>query len=212
MGGDLPKQFMPLGLQPLLLFSLKAFHQAGAEIILALPEIHIATWQKMLSDHNIDIPHIIVAGGKERFHSVQNALHAITDNEGIIAVHDAARPFVSQNLIESIFQQADICGGAIPILPVKESIRKKVSEKAFSAEDRSLYFTVQTPQAFKVNLLKEAYLQPYSSLFTDDASVFEKAGFTIDFVPGEERNFKVTTPHDFAYAQYLVEKEAVSIK
>ncbi|MGZ5244175.1 MAG: 2-C-methyl-D-erythritol 4-phosphate cytidylyltransferase [Bacteroidia bacterium] len=212
LGSNLPKQFMPLGLQPLLLFSLQAFHHCGAEIILVLPEIHIATWQKILQEKQINIPHKIVAGGKERFHSVKNALDSIKTADGVVAIHDAARPFVSTILITSIFEQADIFGGAVPLLPVKESIRKKTGGNTYRSEDRSLYFTVQTPQAFNLNLLKEAYLQVYSPLFTDDASVFEKAGFTVGFVPGEEHNFKITTPQDFAYAQYLVENKQLSSK
>lgn len=212
MGGDLPKQFLPLGLQPLLLWSIKAFHSSGAEIIVALPEIHISTWQKILQEQQINIPHKIVAGGEERFHSVKNALYTIEDESGVVAVHDAARPFISEKLIQSIFEQAHICGGAVPLLPLKESIRKKTAENTYQAEDRSLYFTVQTPQAFKVNLLKEAYLQEFTNLFTDDASVFEKAGHKVEIVPGEELNFKITTPQDWAYAQYLVEKEHVSAR
>jgi 2-C-methyl-D-erythritol 4-phosphate cytidylyltransferase len=212
IGGNLPKQFLALGKLPLLFYSLQAFHHSGAEIILVLPETHISTWQKMLQEQSINVPHKIVAGGKERFHSVQNALNIINDLDGIVAVHDAARPFVSQNLIQSIFEQAHICGGAIPILPLKESIRKKTGENQFVAEDRSKYFTVQTPQAFSVKILKESYLQEYNSAFTDDASVFENAGNKVAVVQGEEQNFKVTTPQDFAYAQYLIENKHITLK
>lgn len=204
---EVPKQFMELAGKPMLLHSLEKFFNYDKElqIYLVLPQSYISFWKELAEKNKVVIPHEIVAGGAERFHSVKTALDLIeTDETGLVAVHDAARPLLSEALIKLTFDVAADYGSALPAIPVKDSLRKLENEQ-WEAVNRKDYKAVQTPQVFNLKSLKEAYNRPYHDSFTDDASVYESAGNTIQLVDGEEKNFKVTTPEDFVYCRYLIE-------
>lgn len=203
---EIPKQFMELAGKPLLLHSLEKFFNYDKEIIiyLVLPQAYISFWQELAEKNKVIIPHNIVAGGDERFHSVKAALDLIEDENGLVAIHDAARPLVSEQLIKLSYDVAADCGSALPAVPLKDSLRRKVNGK-WESVNRSDFKAIQTPQVFNLKLLKEAYHQEYKPGFTDDASVYESAGYLVELVEGEERNFKITTPEDLYYGRYLLE-------
>lgn len=208
MGNDLPKQFIPLNGRPVLMHTLERFHQwdASADIVLILPESHQAYWKMLCEELGCAIPHRIANGGETRFHSVQNGLSLIKEL-GLVAVHDGVRPFVSEEVIDSCFSAAEENGAAIPVTPMTDSIREKdESGKSFPV-DRSRFVTVQTPQVFQSRLLLEAYRQPYSPDFTDDASVVEAKGFQVTTVSGNYENIKLTTPFDLLIAEAYVQKQ-----
>jgi 2-C-methyl-D-erythritol 4-phosphate cytidylyltransferase len=166
-----------------------------------LPEMHLLTWKKLLKKHQFPVCHHIVSGGKERFHSIKNGLELATGK--LIGVHDAVRPFVSQKVIKNCFEALSEHKAVIPVVDLKESIRKVENQQSF-AVDRSVYKIVQTPQCFRSDVIKKAYLQPYSINFTDDASVVEKLGTPIHLVNGNDTNIKITTPVDLEFASLII--------
>ena len=179
MGGDLPKQFIPMHGKPLLMHTLEAFYNWNneTEIILVLPLDHQPYWQMLCKEIGCKVPHRVVTGGETRFHSVRNGLEVIesellsSGEQAIIAVHDGVRPFVSSDTIDSCFKSAENNGASVPVLPMIDSLREIKSEEESSPVDRSKYCSVQTPQVFRSDILFESYKQEYNSLFTDDASV-----------------------------------------
>ena len=214
MGGDLPKQFIPMRGKPLLMHTLEAFHRwdASARIILVLPEDHQPYWNMLCKEIGCKVPHAIVKGGDTRFFSVKNGLDWLLaerrrqgeEDSGLslVAVHDGVRPFVSPEVVEACFDKAAVTGAVIPVVPMIDSLRE-TDEKGSHPVDRSRYMAVQTPQVFLLELLTKAYEQPYSSLFTDDASVVEAMGHAIDTVPGDRENIKITTPFDLLIAEAM---------
>ncbi|MDR2470007.1 MAG: 2-C-methyl-D-erythritol 4-phosphate cytidylyltransferase [Tannerella sp.] len=201
MGNDLPKQFIPLLGKPLLMFTLELFHRwdSEARIIVVIPDTYLTYWNVLCQELNCRVPHRIVAGGETRFHSVQNALSETSDCEWV-GIHDGVRPFVDPEVIETCFRVAERHGAALPVIPVSESLREY--DGVYSRPiDRTRYFLVQTPQVFRGDQLAKAYQQPYTPLFTDDASVFEAAGGSVCLTPGNPENIKITTPIDLIFAE-----------
>ena len=205
MYSDTPKQFILLNNIPILMHTIKAFYQNKfqPEIILVLAKTDEKLWQNLIEQYNFTIPHKIVFGGPERFHSVKNALTQIKNENAVIAVHDAVRPLVSQETISNCYQKASENGNAVAAIPSKDSVRKLADYKS-TALLRSEIYLVQTPQTFLYNQLNKAYQQGFSSEFTDDASVVEKAGFTIHLEKGDEFNFKITFIEDLIIAEAIL--------
>ena len=203
-GGELPKQFLPLGGKPMLMHTINAFYLFNKEtrIIVVLPEEFVSLWQQLCSEHNFVINHRIVVGGETRFHSVKNGLNEVSTEE-IVAIHDGARPFVSPELIKKCYEEAveNQCG-VIPVIDEVNSVRK-LTDKGSEIIDRSQLKLVQTPQVFPAHLLKSAYELQYDSSYTDDASVAEKNGVNIKLIPGEYTNIKITTSLDIILAEQI---------
>lgn len=204
MNTSVPKQFLLLGGRPLLMYSLDAFSQAepGIRIILVLPEPFVCLWSTLCKEYSFTISHEVVHGGETRFHSVSNALNLI-EGDGLIAIHDGARPLVSQPLIQRAFQSALQNGNAIPAIAVSESVRK-IDERGSHPVNRHDYRIIQTPQIFGTAQLKQAYRQAYRAEFTDDATVLESTGEIVHLVDGEPLNIKITQPEDLILAEYLL--------
>ncbi|GHT35022.1 2-C-methyl-D-erythritol 4-phosphate cytidylyltransferase [Bacteroidia bacterium] len=207
MGNELPKQFIPLEGRPILMHTLERFNQwdASADLLLVLPCEHRSYWEMLCRELNCIIPHRIADGGETRFQSVQNGL-ALVDEPGLVAVHDGVRPFVSAEVITACFEEAEQNGAAIPVVPMIDSIREQYAEGKSRPVDRRRYLAVQTPQVFRSSLVKEAYRQPYTPAFTDDASVVEALGVEIHTVAGNRENIKITDPLDLLMAEALLRK------
>lgn len=204
MGAEMPKQFLPLCGRPLLMHTLARLHgmDASMRLILALPADHLTLWSGMCEEHRFDVPHVTVAGGATRFRSVQNALlHAIGSD--LIGVHDGVRPFVSAGVVDACFNAAAAHGAAVPVTPVVQSLRRLDGENSV-AVDRSAYRAVQTPQCFRMEVLRDAFAHASHDLFTDDAAVVEANGHRIELVGGDMENIKVTTPLDLRLAELLL--------
>jgi 2-C-methyl-D-erythritol 4-phosphate cytidylyltransferase len=210
MGVETPKQFLLLAGKPLLMHSIEAFHSfdPNLHIIVSLHLDYIETWQQLCKDHSFAISHQIVPGGETRFHSVLNALSSILE-EGLVAVHDAARPVISVDLISKAFSEAAIHGSAIPAIPVNETVRS-INNGIIKLEDRNNLRIIQTPQTFKIELLKKAYKQEYQPEFTDDASLLEAMGMKIHLIPGNARNIKITLPGDLQIAELLIGQDNIN--
>ena len=201
MNADIPKQFLLLNGTPILMHTLKQFSHFE-EIVLVLPLTQFEYWQELCEKYNFRQQHALVEGGKTRFHSVKNGLDKIADNT-TVAIHDGVRPLISTTLIDRLVAKTKSGIGIIPIVPVKDSVRKVEGENSVNL-DRSNLFKVQTPQCFLSADIQEAYTQDFSDTFTDDASVFEANGGKINTLLGEEKNLKITTQEDLKIASILI--------
>nr|WP_320039714.1 2-C-methyl-D-erythritol 4-phosphate cytidylyltransferase [uncultured Bacteroides sp.] len=204
MGGEVPKQFLPVNGKPVLMLTIETFHRFDPEmkIILVLPKEQQVYWNDLCVKYQFRIPYLLADGGDTRFHSVKNGLALADDDDGLIGVHDGVRPFVSQEVIARCFDAANINKAAIPVIDVVETIRKINGEQSETV-DRNNYKLVQTPQVFTTSLLKKAYGQEFTPLFTDDASVVEAMGVKVALVEGNRENIKITTPFDMIIAKAL---------
>jgi len=206
MGSELPKQFISIKGIPVLMRTINAFYRfdSSINIIVVLAPSYRDYWTDLCKQHDFTIPHKITEGGETRFHSVKNGLAFV--EKGFVAVHDAARPFVSEKLIKTIFEATRQYLAVIPVTDVTDSLRLMTDESSSKIVDRSIYRLVQTPQVFDVELLKKAYSTEFKTEFTDDASVVEYVGQAIHLVEGERTNIKITTPFDLELAQIIADK------
>ncbi len=204
MNNITPKQFLLLKGKPVLYYTIHSFLQAydDLQIILVLPEEHVAAGQEII-DAFFDYDRIqITIGGRTRFHSVQNGLQLVQE-EGIVFVHDAVRCMVSVDLIQRCYDAAIETGSAIPVVDSKDSVRI-ITEDGNEALERSNVKLVQTPQTFHSKILLPAYQIDYKDKFTDEATVVEAFGLKVQLVAGEENNFKITRSVDLVIAEHLL--------
>lgn len=202
-----PKSFHLVDGKPVVMHTFEAFSMfyGKAKFLLVLPELEIGRWKHLCFEFDFTVPHEIVEGGPTRFHSVKNALAKVSDKT-MVLIHDAVRPMVDEHTITNCFRTAKIHGNAIPVIPLREPIRKV--EKALShSVDRLQYRVVQTPQVFQSHLIKKAYMQIYREQFTDDASVLESTGMQMRIVEGNDDNIKITRTGDLGYAEAVLKSK-----
>lgn len=200
------KQFMDLQGKPLLYYSLKTFADSGiGNIVIVTGQDDIDYCREMIVDYyHIDHVHAIVPGGKERYHSVYEGLKAVQDAR-VVMIHDGARPFVTQAMIEASYDTAKEKGAVIVGVPVKDTI-KQVSKGgiALDTPDRNTLWQIQTPQSFSYNLIRSAYdrmFEQEDKAITDDAMVLERYGrHQVTVIMGDYHNIKITTPEDMIVA------------
>lgn len=218
MEEQIPKQFLLLKDKPILMYSIEAFHKQNenTHIVLVLNEGVIEQWKRLCNQYEFNIPHTIIHGGNERFHSVKQGLNFIFGKETklddlLVAIHDGARPLVSVELITRAFALAKEKKSVIPAIQSSDSIRiKKEDGIKTNPLPREKVFMVQTPQVFAADILEEAFEQNFDSGFTDDASVVEKAGYPIHLIEGDIQNIKITYPSDIALAEYWLNSGSTS--
>jgi 2-C-methyl-D-erythritol 4-phosphate cytidylyltransferase len=199
MGSAVPKQFLLLKGLPLLMHSIRRFSDHCQNIIVVLAEDRISEWGELCSQYKFDLKHQVIPGGALRAESVKAGLDALPP-EGVVAIHDAARPLISGKLISTLYRYAEQEGSAVPVIPLSDSLRK-VKGNTSQAVDRNEYRLVQTPQCFDLIMLRKAFLQPGFRNFTDEASLAEAAGYTVNLVEGENTNIKITLPADLLWAE-----------
>jgi len=222
MGGDIPKQFLPIGGKPILMRTLERFraYSETLQIILVLPKDQHDYWFQLCKEYHFPLPstreagkgsYLMTDGGETRFHSVQHGLALIPDDaQGVVGVHDGVRPFPSIEVIRNCYETARTAKAVIPVIPVVETLRVIDPIGTIGTivpthtVPRSDYRLVQTPQTFDIQLLKAANQQPYNDNFTDDASVVESYGHPITLVEGNRENIKITTPYDLKIAEVLI--------
>lgn len=207
--GGIDKVMAPLGGEPMILRTVRTFQNCGAirEIVIVTREDLILPITELCG--GFDKVRAVVRGGDSRQASVKLGLSAFTDKMELAAVHDGARPLVSEAVIDRTIRAAHTYGGAAPVVSVKDTI--KVFEGGFiaSTPDRETLRAVQTPQVFDLDLLRGALekADKDGAAVTDDCSAVERLGLKIRLVEGEERNLKVTTPMDLKIAEMLLEEE-----
>jgi len=202
MNADIPKQFLLLNDFPILMHTLNAFAHFDKRI-LVLPKSQIENWKALCKNYNFELEHILVDGGINRFSSVKNGLKKV-DEESIVAIHDGVRPLISKNLTNKLIATTKKGIGVVPVIPIKDSLRKIEGNKS-KAISRSSLYKVQTPQCFFASTIKNAYRQNFSLFFTDDASVLENNGGKIIPILGEENNIKITTREDLKIAEFFMQ-------
>lgn len=206
MGSGIPKQFLPVNGLPVLMQTIKRFREysSSLQIILVLPESQQAYWKELCKNHHFTDVHQIADGGETRFHSVINGLALIPDDaEGVVGVHDGVRPFPSIEVIRNCYETARSAKAVVPVIPIIETLIHLTDDNDSESVNRDRYRLVQTPQTFDIQLLKQAYKQPYCDSFTDDASVVDKLGHHITLIEGNRENIKITTPFDLRIARIL---------
>jgi len=206
MGAPIPKQFLEVGGRPILMHTLNRFvaFDASIRLVVVLHPDYIEFWRSLCEKHDYSVPHSIVSGGSERFYSVQKAIQSLVDTEeAIVGIHDAVRPMVSVATLERCYATAQETGSAVPCVSVNDSMRI-VDADGNRSINRSSLRIIQTPQCFRLNLLRRAFTQEYNTAFTDDASVVEALGESIELVEGNRENIKVTTPEDMHWLNLLL--------
>lgn len=195
-GTKLPKQFLSAKGKAIFLYSVDQFYSYDPTIkfIIVVPAIFVRLTERLIRNTGQNYSYQLVPGGERRYDSVKNGLeHASAD--GLIAIHDGARPAISAALIKRVFKEASEHNSAIPVIGVNDSVRL-VKNDENEVIDRGMVYLVQTPQCFRASLIKKAYMGEFSESFTDDASVFEALGLPVHLIPGENRNIKITSPED----------------
>jgi len=204
MNMDIPKQFIPIAGKPVLMHTISKFYSfdPSSHIIVIIPKGHIPLWKDLCLEFNFKVKHQIVRGGKERFYSVKNGLKHVPEN-AIALIHDGVRPLVSNETIARVIEGCEAKGNAIPYMDMTQSVRKVAQGKNKSI-NRSQLKLIQTPQGFKSSLIKEAYTKRYRASFTDDASVLEALGHSINLVKGNHKNIKITSSTDLHLVECLL--------
>ena len=188
-----PKQFLLVNGKPILMHTINCFSKFD-DICVVLPKRNFSDWTSLCKEHEFKIKHKLVEGGENRFRSVQNGLKKLNNN-GIVLIHDGVRPCIKKQMINNLIQNVSKGYGVVPVLPITDSLIYNDEGKTKSIS-RENYFSVQTPQAFMLNEINNAYSQDFDPKFTDDASVFESFGKKIKTVEGDIKNIKVTYPID----------------
>ncbi|KAA9347056.1 2-C-methyl-D-erythritol 4-phosphate cytidylyltransferase [Larkinella humicola] len=203
MGVTMPKQFLPIGGLPILMHTIRRFrvYSSAVQILVVLPAEQIPVWEALCRQYQFEEPVLVIPGGKTRFQSVRNGLEQIRAADGLVAVHDGVRPFVTPELIRSGFETADRTGSAVACVPLKDSVRLVQPDGSSLAVDRTSYRLIQTPQTFQLILFKDAFRASEQSFFTDCASVVEYAGYPITLIDGSYDNIKITTPEDLEISE-----------
>lgn len=207
MGAARPKQFLLLDGVPVLARTINRFAEAlpGAPIVAVLPPAQTDFWRNLSARFDV-APHTITEGGASRCESVRKGLAALPDDCDLILVHDGVRPLVSRDLILRTAASADRYEAAVPVVEPVDSYRL-VEDEGSHTIDRARLRIVQTPQAFRAGVLRNAYAHTRTEEFTDDASLVERLGHAITLCAGERTNLKITTHEDLLLAEALLEAE-----
>jgi 2-C-methyl-D-erythritol 4-phosphate cytidylyltransferase len=210
LGEKIPKAFVKLNGKPLFLYSLKvlAQHTAVSEIVVVVSREMKRVAEKIVSTAKIKKQVKIVLGGKERWESVQNGVVATADKTEWVLIHDAARPFVTKQVIDSAIAKTKKFKAVIIATPVDDTIRKFVGDRAAGTIDRSTLVRVGTPQMFNKKALGAAFglAAKMKTMLTDEAMLMEEAGIPVGIAWGDPGNFKITTPADLAIAGAIILK------
>ena len=204
MGKD--KLLSPVSGVPVFIYSMSALGEYADELILVIPSDKKAEYCRILSDYQLTKPIKFAYGADTRAGSALNGIAACFDRARTVLIHDAARPFVCGRVIKDVINAALSYGAAIPVVPLKDTVKFCTDGTVINTPDRSTLYSVQTPQGFD----KEKYLAAAGligdkiSFVTDDASLFEYAGYPVRTVEGDMRNIKLTTPEDMIYAEAIV--------
>ena len=206
MGKDIPKQFLTINGKAIILYTIDAFISAfpDIEIVLVLHPDYIDYGRQLIVDAGLNQKFTVLKGGATRFQSVKNGLSVVTP-DSIVFVHDAVRCLIDSDLIRKCFDEAVVHGSAIPVIPVRDSLRKWDKQNGSSSSvSRDNLYIVQTPQTFQSAIIMNAFQAEEAPSFTDEATVVEAMGEKVNLVEGEGKNIKITFPEDLAYAGWIL--------
>ena len=195
MGSDIPKQFIQIDAKPIIVRTIERFLECDPSIhlVVVIPMGQMKAWEEIERNFFSQISIVSAPGGASRFLSVQSGLSFV--DEGLVAIHDAVRPYVSIETIQKSFASAKEYGSGVATVDLKDSIRK-IEGEASKAQDRRQFKLVQTPQTFRVEEIKQAFNQAEHTNFQDDAAVYESTGGIVRLIDGTYANIKITTHED----------------
>ena len=203
------KQFLSIGGAPIFVHTIRRFAAAASisEILVAVRESDQADVAALLAEESFSKPVRVVIGGDNRQESVKNALAAVAGDVEILAVHDAVRPFVTTELIDQVVEQAQRDGAVILGVPAVDTVKRVDQRIVHATLPRETIMLAQTPQAFRADLLRQAYAAAERDGFTgtDEASLIEHLGHDVHVMMGSPRNIKITRPSDLQLAQFYLE-------
>ena len=205
-GASLPKQYCLLNSRPVLMHTIDNMRLAmpNSHIILVINADFVDYWAELCEKYSFQSPQIVM-GGNTRWQSVKNAIDIVPNDARYITIHDGARPIIDVAMVGRLIDALEKSPGAIPAVAVTDSLRQ-VNGDISTPVDRSVFRAVQTPQAFHADKLIKAYSLPYSSSFTDDASVMAALGYDVSLVDGDVYNIKITHPLDIEVASLYLSK------
>jgi len=203
VGSYLPKQFLLLDGKPILFHTINSFlFLDDVEFTIVISPDYIDYWKNLCSQYAFEVPHKIAEGGPTRFHSVKSGLKKISD-DSVVLIHDAARPFATKKTILRVLELAKQKGNAIPAIKINSSMRE-IYGSSNRVVNRDNLREIQTPQGFHSSVIKEAYKKNYTPSFTDDASVLESTGDSINLVVGNPENIKISHAIDLVLAEGIL--------
>lgn len=200
--GGLPKQMRRLGDNPMLFHTAKVFdqHPGVSTLVVVGPPKHLDAIKKILAP--LKKPCDVVPGGTTRQKSVEAGLRAVHKSTGIVLIHDAARPFISAQMITNVIEAAKNTGAAAAAIPVTDTVRYADGGYFTRTISRDGLYAMQTPQGFQYDLLQKAFRQAGGiSDATDDVALMEHIGQSVQIIEGDRSNIKITTPSDWEWAQ-----------
>ncbi|HJV32130.1 MAG TPA: 2-C-methyl-D-erythritol 4-phosphate cytidylyltransferase [Bacillales bacterium] len=212
MGVGKNKLLIDLNGIPMFIHTLRVFEsdEECEGVVLAIHPQDVVEFKALLEKYKITKVKNIVSGGQERQHSIYNGLKTVNGN-GVILVHDAARPFVKKEHIHRLMETAEKYGAAILGVPAKDTMKKVSDGMVLETVERSSLWAVQTPQAFRMSILLEANEAAEKDKFigTDDASLVERLSIPIKMVEGDYDNIKLTTKEDLFFAEAILKKRNI---
>lgn len=202
------KVLAPLGGVPILVRTLQVFQRNPdvTEIVVVTREDLLVEISKICKDYLLDKVSKIVVGGAERTLSVRAGLRQTDREAQLIAIHDGARPFLSQQVLNEVLHQAAVSGAAAPAVPVNDTIKRAQKGVVQETVDRSELWAIQTPQVFQADLIRAAVEKAATdgAQITDDCSAVERLGMQVVLTAGDRQNIKVTTPFDLILGEAIL--------
>ena len=203
------KVLAPLGELPVLVHTLYAFQDCPAvdEVVVVTREDLLVEVGRLCKAFNLDKVRKVVVGGQERIHSVQAGLEEVDPEAGLIAIHDGARPLVSQEILRDVVARASLTGAAAPAVALVDTIKRTENGQTAETVDRSQLWAVQTPQVFEAGLIKAATKKALEDgeLLTDDCGSVERLGMRVTLTQGSRENLKITTPLDLILGEAILQ-------
>lgn len=205
-GGTIKKQFYELKGKPVLFYSLNAFNKSKLidEIVVVTAKEDIGQVKELISKYNFKKVKCVVEGGNSRQESVECGLNKLDD--GIVLIHDSARPLIDEEIISSLVDALKDNDGATPAIKSVDTLIKVKDGELVSFEDRESLYRIQTPQAFKLNVIKEAHKKYKNQNATDDTQLVKLLGYKIKIVPGKEQLLKLTRLEDTNALEAYIEQ------
>lgn len=207
--GGVDKVLAPLGELPVLVHTLYAFQDCPViqEIIVVAREDLVVEVGRLCREFNLDKVRKVIVGGRERIHSVQAGLGEIDLEADLVAIHDGARPLVSQEIIRDTVTRAALTGAAAPAVQITDTVKRTQDGLVEETLDRSQLWAVQTPQVFEAGLIRGAVQKAIDDgeLLTDDCGAVERLGMKVTLTSGSRENIKITTPLDLILGEAILQ-------
>lgn len=212
MQSNVKKPYLDIAGVPMMIRTLTVLEQSPVvkDVVLVIGEQDLKHAKGLIEQYGLRKITRYVPGGPERQDSVHNGVRAVDEHADLILVHDGARPFITREDVENVVLEASRYGVATLATPVKDTIKKVANGFVQETIPRQTLFSIQTPQAFQAEILREAHQQAAEQNYrgTDDASLAEWLGHPVRIVEGSYRNIKITTPEDLLIAKAFLQSEA----